>query len=66
VPASRIARPATRQFSGECTIGRTGPPTWSDHFYIKAAFIDDLPPDLVAYRAKHPEFPHEPTADQFF
>jgi hypothetical protein len=26
----------------------------------------DLPGDIYAYQADHPEFPNEPTSDQFF
>ncbi len=34
--------------------------------YIKTAFIKGLPADVVTYRANHPMFPDESTADQFF
>lgn len=34
--------------------------------YIKAVLIDNLPRDLYAYRAVNPEFPNQPTSDQFF
>lgn len=34
--------------------------------YIKAAMTRDLPGDIYAYQADHPEFPNEPTSDQFF
>ncbi|MGB0723048.1 MAG: hypothetical protein ACPGU7_11715 [Gammaproteobacteria bacterium] len=34
--------------------------------YIKATVIPQLPTDIYAYKARHPEFPHQSTADQFF
>ena len=34
--------------------------------YIKATMTRDLPGDVYAYQADHPEFPNEPTSDQFF
>ena len=34
--------------------------------YIKAGMCGDEPQDVVQYRSEHPEFPHQPTADQFF
>ncbi len=34
--------------------------------YIKATMTRDLPGDIYAYQADHPEFPNEPTTDQFF
>ncbi len=34
--------------------------------YLKASLTGDEPPDVQNYRALHPEFPHQTTADQFF
>lgn len=34
--------------------------------YIKSTWLANLPPDLVAYKRAHPNFPDESTADQFF
>jgi hypothetical protein len=34
--------------------------------YLKASLTGDEPPDVQNYRALHPEFPHQSTADQFF
>jgi|GEM_PF-652137 len=34
--------------------------------YIKATLTRNLPGDIYAYKADHPEFPNEPTSDQFF
>jgi len=34
--------------------------------YIKPLMSGSEPPDVVAYKASHPEFPHESTANQFF
>jgi len=34
--------------------------------YIKPVISGDEPPDVYNYHAAHPEFPHEPTSDQWF
>ncbi len=34
--------------------------------YIKPCYLDDLPADVRAYGATHPNFPHESTLDQWF
>lgn len=34
--------------------------------YIKAAVVGDEPMDILHYRATHPDFPQQSTADQFF
>jgi Patatin-like phospholipase len=34
--------------------------------YLKTTFINDLPPDIIAYKNKHNDFPDQSTADQFF
>lgn len=34
--------------------------------YIKASMTGDEPPDVQEYHHRHEEFPHQPTADQFF
>ena len=34
--------------------------------YIKAALVGDEPADVLEYRSRHADFPHEPTLDQFF
>lgn len=34
--------------------------------YIKPVISGDEPPDVSNYAAAHPEFPHEPTSDQWF
>lgn len=34
--------------------------------YIKAVLIKDLPRDLYAYKAANPNYPNQPTTDQFF
>jgi hypothetical protein len=34
--------------------------------YLKLGMIEGLPLDVMAYAAKHGEFPHEPTTDQWF
>jgi hypothetical protein len=34
--------------------------------YLTTTFFEGLPADLYGYRREHPEFPDEPTSDQFF
>jgi hypothetical protein len=34
--------------------------------YIKPTLTGSEPPDVLEYHASHPDFPHEPTADQWF
>jgi hypothetical protein len=34
--------------------------------YWKSSLTEGLPPDIMQYRRKHADFPHETTADQFF
>lgn len=34
--------------------------------YIKLSVLGDEPEYINAYRAEHPQYPHEPTSDQFF
>ncbi|MBI4519352.1 MAG: hypothetical protein HY701_00825 [Gemmatimonadetes bacterium] len=34
--------------------------------YLKSSLSGREPHDVLAYRAEHPQFPHEPTRDQFF
>ncbi|MBI4420260.1 MAG: DUF2236 domain-containing protein [Gemmatimonadetes bacterium] len=34
--------------------------------YVKSSLTGDEPPYVVDYRLRHPSFPHESTADQFF
>ena len=37
-----------------------------DFIYFKPTFYGDEPRDVFNYAVRHPDFPHEPTADQFF
>jgi hypothetical protein len=34
--------------------------------FIKSSFFRELSADLYGYKQKQPEFPNEPTSDQFF
>jgi len=43
-----------------------GPKTEGVFIYIKPVLTGDEPPDVSNYAAAHPEFPHEPTTDQWF
>jgi hypothetical protein len=46
------------------TYSETLPP--SVMLYLKASVTGDESADILEYRSAHPEFPHEPTEDQFF
>jgi predicted acylesterase/phospholipase RssA len=51
-----------------CAVGRI---TYSNGslgylIYLKASITGDEEPDIQQYRAAHPDFPHQSTADQFF
>ena len=35
-------------------------------FYVKSVLTENLPSNLYSYRGAHPNFPNEPTVDQFF
>ena len=54
-----IARITYDDESGSASVTR-----WL--LYIKASLVGSEPPDVLAYRHEHGEFPHETTADQFF
>lgn len=41
-------------------------PLYGTLIYIKATMIPELPVDVTNFKAAHPDFPHEPTSDQFF
>ncbi len=43
-----------------------GPETDGTLLYLKPVITGDEPPDVSNYAAAHPEFPHEPTSDQWF
>ena len=43
-----------------------GPGTDGELLYIKPVICGEEPADVAHYAAAHPEFPHEPTSDQWF
>ncbi len=45
---------------------RSNEPTSGILIYIKPSFTSDEDADLLGYWAEHPEFPHDPTSDQFY
>ncbi len=47
-------------------VDEPGPGVDGVLLYIKPAVFGDEPPDVSNYAAAHPEFPHEPTSDQWF
>lgn len=51
------------------TIGYSaidGPGTDGKLLYIKPALCGSEPADVAHYASAHPDFPHEPTSDQWF
>lgn len=64
--------PATGSSAHFCAVGilrydRIDPASGVGYLlYIKATTCGDEPQDVAQYRREHPEFPHQPTADQFF
>lgn len=56
-----------------CAVGTIYYPEWKDlpeeHGYLvycKASLIGSEPHHLIEYKSKHPSFPHQTTADQWF
>ncbi len=49
-----------------CYSARDGPGTDGWLLYLKPQVLGDEPADVRSYKATHPEFPHETTADQWF
>ena len=45
---------------------RDGPGTDGALLYIKPTLCGEEPADVAHYAAAHPDFPHEPTSDQWF
>jgi hypothetical protein len=64
--------PATGRGQWHCAVGRIRydkvdrdtPP--GVLLYLKPSLTGDEPADLLRYKAEHPEFPHQSTADQWF
>lgn len=44
----------------------SSPAATSRLIYIKPTLTGDEPTDVLEYHRSHPDFPHEPTSDQFF
>ena len=53
---------------GHCTVGKIKYSNGSTGYllYVKASITGDEDVSVAQYRATHPSFPHETTADQFF
>jgi hypothetical protein len=77
VPIDFVHRPAmTADGQGHgnphAAVGRIGysalDRTWHDGtlIYLKATLSGDEPMDVLTYASAHPEFPHEPTSNQWF
>jgi type VI protein secretion system component Hcp len=60
---------ATNVSKNHCVVGTIKYPDDSEFgylFYCKSSVTGDLPQHLYEYRVKHPTFPHQTTADQWF
>jgi hypothetical protein len=61
--------PTTCRSKAHCAVGKVyypDQPGWGYLVYIKASLVGDEPADVLEYRVKHPAFPHQSTADQWF
>jgi hypothetical protein len=61
--------PVTGRGKAHCAVGKVyypDQPGWGYLVYIKASLVGDEPADVLEYRVKHPAFPHQSTADQWF
>jgi hypothetical protein len=66
---SAIRDKDSRGFSrAHCAVGTVHYPdgTFGAILYLKSSLTGDEPSELHQYKADHPAFPHESTADQFF
>jgi hypothetical protein len=77
ISLNRIIKDEKGYSQTHCVVGRIEYP--EDHteadakpgnrgflLYLKSSLTGDEPADVLGYRAEHPEFPHQTTADQWF
>jgi Patatin-like phospholipase len=59
---------ADKTSTSHCVLGTIAYPNGNrgQVLYIKTSITGEEPEDVLAYRAAHPEFPHQTTADQWF
>jgi hypothetical protein len=66
----RPITPGSQQSSAHCALGRIVYPEQGAEpgllLYLKSSITGDEPADVEEYRRKNPEFPQQPTLDQFF
>ena len=67
-PAPAVSPFARSWNSTHCATGSIAYPDGARGVlvYIKASLSGDEPSDVLEYANLHPEFPHQPTSDQFF
>jgi hypothetical protein len=68
LPLQRLAKRVGFS-STHCVVGRIQYPDSTEDgylLYLKASLTGDEAADVLNYRAEAPEFPHQPTADQWF
>lgn len=68
IDVESIRRKPPADSRAHCAVGRITYANGSRGYliYLKASVTGDEEVDIQQYRAAHPRFPHEPTADQFF
>jgi hypothetical protein len=66
-------RPAAGFSGTHCVVGtilypekENGQPVKGWLLYLKASLTGNEPEDVLQYKAAHPDFPHQPTPNQFF
>ena len=72
-PPPMVARTTDKKVGGRYVVARirykeVDGPQAHDGFliYVKATLCYDEPPDVTQYASASPQFPHEPTSDQWF
>ncbi|MFC5864269.1 hypothetical protein ACFPT7_18330 [Acidicapsa dinghuensis] len=65
-PPPGVAREADVSTSCECMGSDDADPYEGVIVYMKTSLVGDEPPDLLTYKLKHPVFPQDSTANQWF
>lgn len=65
-PPPGIVREASTATSCECMGSADGDAYEGIIVYMKTSLVGDEPPDLMTYKLKHPVFPQDSTANQWF
>jgi hypothetical protein len=65
-PPPGVVREADVSTPCECMQGADADPYEGIIVYMKTSLVGDEPPDLMTYKLKHPVFPQDSTANQWF